>query len=151
MEVKRISAEDTYHIRQRMLRPDGTEADCHFKGDKDELTFHLGAFEDKKLISIASFYFENNKNFEKDHPYQFRLRGMATLEGFGGKGCGSALLKTAIPLIKQNQCDFLWCNARVSAQGFYEKVGFKAIGEEFIIDELPDIPHVLMGIFIDTE
>jgi len=129
-----------------MLRPHGTLADCVFKGDDDELTFHLGAFIDGKLVSVASFYFENKDIFEKDHPHQYRLRGMATLPDFQGQGLSSALLKTAFPLIKQNQCTLLWCNARVSAEGFYTKVGFQAHGNIFTIPSIGD--HRLMSIEI---
>ncbi len=127
-----------------MLRPHGTLEDCIFKGDTDELTFHLGAFVDKKLVSVASFYFENNSAFEA--PYQYRLRGMATLPEYQGQGLSSALLRTAFPMIKQNQCSLLWCNARKVAQGFYQNVGFEVHGNEF---EVPQIgPHYLMSIQI---
>jgi hypothetical protein len=40
----------------------------------------------------------------------------------------------------------VWCNARTPAVGFYEKLGFSTIGEEF---ELPPIgPHYLMEIWL---
>lgn len=129
-----------------MLRSHGTIEDCHFRGDDDELTFHLGAFVDKKLVSVASFYFESNDSFPQ-HPYQFKLRGMATLPEFQGQGLSQALLRTAFPVIKQNQCTLLWCNARVSAMGFYTKVGFTANSEPF---EVPHIgKHILMSIKIE--
>jgi len=144
VEVLRIKSLDTYPIRHRILRPHGTIEECMFKGDNDELTFHLGAFVEKKLVSVASFYFERNTTFPD--PYQFRLRGMATLPEYQGRGLSSALLRTALPAIKQNQCTLLWCNARESALGFYEKVGFKPHGEVF---EIPHIgPHFLMSIQI---
>lgn len=146
VQVLRIKAIDTYPIRHKMLRPHGTIEDCRFRGDDDELTFHLGAFVDNKLVSVASFYFERNEVFT-DHPYQFKLRGMATLPEYQGRGLSQALLRTAFPVIKQNQCTLLWCNARVSAQGFYTKVGFTPYGEPF------DVPvigkHILMSIKID--
>ncbi len=116
-----------------------------YPGDQDELTFHLGAFVDKKLVSVASFYFESNKNFSDE--YQYRLRGMATLPDYQGQGHSSSLLKTAFPVIKQNQCTLLWCNARERAMGYYLKVGFKPTGDFF---ELPKIgSHILMSIKID--
>jgi GNAT superfamily N-acetyltransferase len=145
MEVLRIKAIDTYPIRHKMLRPNGTIEDCMFQGDNDELTFHLGAFVDKKLVSVASFYFERNSTFPD--PYQYRLRGMATLPEYQGRGLSSALLRTAFPVIKQNQCTLLWCNAREKAMGFYTKVGFEAHGELFTIQNIGK--HRLMSIKID--
>lgn len=145
MKVLRVSGRDTYPLRHKMLRPSGTLQDCIFPGDQDELTFHLGAFVENKLASVASFYFENHPLF-KEHPHQYRLRGMATLPDHQGLGLSSALLKTAFPLIKQNQCHFLWCNARATAVGFYQKVGFVPYGDIF---EIPLIgPHQLMSISI---
>ena len=74
MEVLRIKANDTYAIRHKMLRPSGTLEDCIFQGDHDELTFHLGAFVDKKLVSVASFYFEKHPLFEQ--VYQYHRHGV---------------------------------------------------------------------------
>jgi GNAT superfamily N-acetyltransferase len=145
MEVLRIKAIDTHLIRHKMLRPNGTLEDCIFQGDGDELTFHLGAFVDKKLVSVASFYFEKHPNFSD--LYQYRLRGMATLPEFQGQGLSSALLRTAFPVIKQNQCSLLWCNAREKAQGFYSKVGFTPTGDLFTIPQIGK--HQLMSIKID--
>jgi GNAT superfamily N-acetyltransferase len=145
MEVLRIKSIDTYAIRHKMLRPSGTVEDCMFQGDNDELTFHLGAFVDKKLVSVASFYFEKHPSFPET--YQYRLRGMATLPEFQGHGLSSALLRTAFPVIKQNQCNILWCNAREKAMGFYTKVGFVAHGELFTIQNIGK--HMLMSIKLD--
>lgn len=128
-----------------MLRPNGTLDDCVFQGDNDEMTFHLGAFVDKKLVSVASFYFERNTHFRD--PYQYRLRGMATLPEYQGQGLSSALLRTAFPVIKQNQCTLLWCNAREKAVGFYSKVGFTPSGESFSIPHIGK--HILMSIKIE--
>lgn len=145
MEVLRIKSIDTYPIRHKMLRPNGTVEDCMFQGDNDELTFHLGAFVDKKLVSVASFYFERHPSFSD--AYQYRLRGMATLPEYQGQGHSQALLRTAFPVIKQNQCTLLWCNAREKAMGFYLKVGFQPTGDLFTIQNIGK--HMLMSIKID--
>jgi GNAT superfamily N-acetyltransferase len=145
VQVLRIKSIDTQHIRHKMLRPSGTLEDCVFRGDNDELTFHLGAFVDSKLVSVASFYFERNDIFSDQ--YQYRLRGMATLPEYQGQGLSSALLRTAFPVIKQNQCTLLWCNAREKAMGFYLQVGFEATGEFFSVPNIGK--HILMSIKID--
>lgn len=140
MNVKQIEAKDTYGIRNVILRPGLPEETCYFNGDHDEHTFHLGAFVEGKLASVASFYFTKNPDIENN--YQYQLRGMATLEQFQGHGLSSALLRTAFPIIKNNHVDLLWCNARSGAKGFYEKVGFKTISDEFQIEGVG--PHFLM-------
>ncbi|AUN97951.1 GNAT family N-acetyltransferase [Bacteriovorax stolpii] len=142
MKVLRLSAQDTYPIRQQVLIPDHDIKKAKFENDEDEdISFHLGAFKDSKLVSVASFYYERNPIFQDQHQYQ--LRGMATLPEFQGQGLSSELLTMAFPIIKQNFCTLLWCNARTTAVGFYEKVGFKKLNEE--VFEIEGIgPHVLM-------
>lgn len=142
MKVLRISAQDTYPIRQQVLVPTHELKKAKFEHDDDEdISFHLGAFTDSQLVSVASFFYERNPLFSDLHQYQ--LRGMATLAEFQGQGLSSELLTTAFPIIKQNFCTLLWCNARVSAVGYYEKVGFLKFNND--IFEIDDIgPHVLM-------
>ncbi|EQC46047.1 GNAT family N-acetyltransferase [Bacteriovorax sp. Seq25_V] len=141
MEVKQISARDTYPIRHKILRPGREFETCIFEGDDDEQTIHLGAFVEGRLVSVASLYYEKNPLFEGEN--HFQLRGMATLEEFQRKGFSRELLKVAFPIIKQNFCNLVWCNARVEARPFYEKLGFESFGEIF---EIPDVgPHILMS------
>ena len=140
MEVRQIEAKDTYPLRQRVLRPHGTLDDCFFEGDNDENTFHLGAFLNEELVSVASFYLNNHPEIPNE--YQFRLRGMATDDSHRGKGLSSELLRVAFPIIKNNHVEVVWCNARSSAVGFYEKIGFKKIGPEFEVTKIG--PHYLM-------
>lgn len=141
MKVLRISAGDTTDIRHQMLRAGRPREEAVFAGDEEDQTFHLGAFVENRLVSVASFYFEKHPDLV-EHEYQYRLRGMATLPEFQGQGLSSALLKMAFPIIKQNFCTLLWCNARTSASGFYQRVGFEKIGEEFDIETVG--PHHLM-------
>ncbi len=142
MKVLRISASDTYHIRHKVLAPGLTLDAIKFPNDDDDdLSFHLGAFIDGHLVSVASFFYEKHPNFSDLHQYQ--LRGMATLPEYEKKGLSSELLKVAFPIIRQNFCTLLWCNARKSAVGFYEKVGFLKNDEpEFEIDHIG--AHFLM-------
>lgn len=142
MKVLRISAIDTYPIRQQVLVTDHDIKKVKFENDEDDdISFHLGAFKNSQLVSVASFYYERNPIFEDQHQYQ--LRGMATLPEFQGQGLSSELLNVAFPIIKQNFCTLLWCNARTTAIGFYQKVGFQIYNaEEFIIPGIG--PHVLM-------
>ncbi|MEX0798991.1 MAG: GNAT family N-acetyltransferase [Bacteriovoracaceae bacterium] len=141
MDVKQIDYSDTYPIRSQMLRPGLPIETCHFDGDDNELAFHLGAYIDDTLASVASFYFKSHPGIiEQEHQYQ--LRGMATLPEYQHQGLSRALLKAAFPIIQNNHVSLVWCNARVGASGFYEKVGFKKISDMF---EVPGVgPHYLM-------
>ena len=113
MIIKQIEAKDTYNLRHEVLRPDMPIQSCQFDGDNDEQTFHLGAYIEEKLVSVASFYLENHKDIEDE--YQFRLRGMATLEDMRGKGLSTGLLRTAFPLIKSNHVKVVCFNEKRSS------------------------------------
>ncbi len=140
MKVLQISAKDTYLIRKQMLREDHDLESVKFEGDENEQTFHLGAFYNNKLVSVASFYFNRNENFKED--YQYQLRGMATLPEFQRKGFSSELLNVGFPIVKQNFCQLIWCNARQSARTFYEKVGMEMVKGPY---DIPTVgPHYLM-------
>lgn len=141
MDIKQINAADTYTLRQSVLRPDHSLENVHFDGDEDDQTFHLGAFEKNKLVSISSFYFERHPDFDVEN--QYRLRGMATAPEFRGKGISSSLLETAFPIIKQNLCQLVWCNARMTALDFYKKVGFIEYGSVFDIKTIG--PHIVVS------
>jgi len=123
MKILRIQAADTYNLRKLLLSDTTQTHLIKFDNDEDEdLSFHLGAFYESKLVSVASFYYQRNILFVDQHQYQ--LRGMATHPDFQHKGFSRELLNMAFPIIEQNFCSLLWCMAKIEAQGFYEKVGF---------------------------
>lgn len=131
LKVLRIGHVDTIGIRHQMLRANRPVEECYFAGDEDEQTFHLGAFQSGRLVSVASFYFEKNDLLGNSN--QYRLRGMATLPHCQRRGYSSELLRMGFPIAKQNSCNIVWCNARKKAIGFYEKLGFHKNGREFTI------------------
>jgi len=99
----------------------------------------------KNLLALLHFILKEVIDFQIS--IQYRLRGMATLPEYQGQGLSSSLLRTAFPVIKQNQCTLLWCNAREKAMGFYTKVGFTPTGDFFTIPNIGK--HILMSIKID--
>lgn len=138
--VRRISAEETLPLRSAVLRKNKPFEECVLPTDEITGVFHLGYFLDDKLICIGTF-------FPEDYPEMgtggFRLRGMATDPGFAGKGFGVALINFAIDELTSVQASYIWCNARSTAVGFYSKLGFEIISEEF---EVPGIgPHFNMS------
>ncbi|MCY8520122.1 GNAT family N-acetyltransferase [Bacillus atrophaeus] len=138
--VNEISAEDTYEIRHMILRPHQTIEQCKYEQDKEEGSFHLGAFFDGTLISIASFYRQDHPLIEASPSYQ--MRGMATLPGYRKQRAGSTLVTRAEQKLADMGAKTVWCNARCHVQGYYEKLGWKDTGDPF---DLPGIgPHIVM-------
>lgn len=139
-EVRRIKPEMTYTIRHRILRPHQAMEDCKYDTDNQDSAFHVGAFYQGKLISVASFCVEKHHDFPIEK--QYRLRAMATLEDFRKLGSGRALVNHGENLLKEQGINLLWCKGRTTVQGYYSKLGFKAHGEVF--DYPPIGPHVIM-------
>ena len=141
LKIRRISASETYAVRQPVLRPGRPLSECLFEGDLSPETFHLGYFENEVLTGVASFMKKQNPMFFQ--PFQSQLRGMAVLPDFKGKGIGAALLKAGeAQLQKLDTSVLLWFNARNYAVGFYEKFGYQTKGTEF---DVPGVcPHIVM-------
>ncbi|MBM7553014.1 GNAT family N-acetyltransferase [Thalassobacillus pellis] len=138
--VRRIEPEMTYPLRHRILRPHQDYKACIYKTDKDDFTFHIGAFMQGKLISIASFYLENHTDFSANK--QYRLRAMATIPEFRNKGAGSRVIRFAENIIIDQGVNLLWCKGRTSVQEYYKKLGFRTHGNVF--DYPPIGPHIVM-------
>ena len=59
-----------------------------------------------------------------------------------GIGLGKKLMESAMPKIKEAfGCDEIILHSQIQAEGFYEKLGFKRVGEVFMEEE---IPHIIM-------
>jgi len=134
--VKRITSAETLPLRSAVLRNNKPLAECILPTDETAGIFHLGYFLEDQLICIGTFFPEDYRGYG---PGGFRLRGMATDPLFTGKGFGADLIKFAIDELTSVQASYIWCNARSTAVGFYKKLGFEVISEEF---EVPGIgPH----------
>lgn len=70
-----------------------------------------------------------------------KFRQMAVADDWQGKGIGAALLEHAHSWATDTGCVQAQLHARISAQIFYEKMGYAACGEPFI--EVT-IPHIKM-------
>jgi len=140
IEIRKVSPEMTYPLRHRILRPSQPIEESMYDSDHKEGTFHVGAFSEDKLISVATFIPDSNPAFTAKK--QYRLRQMATLENYRKKGAGSAIVQYAEEYIRELGIHVLWCKGRTSVQEYYRKMGFEAYGEVF--DYPPIGPHIIM-------
>ena len=133
-------------IRWRVLRPGFPRETAQFAGDLDATTFHMGVFLGGDLVGVSSVY-EVACPVEPTATKAMQLRGMATTEEARGSGCGRRLLLACMDYAREKGCDWMWCNARVSAVPFYAKHGWKQRGVEF---EIPTVgPHFHMVLQLD--
>ncbi len=141
--VRNISPESTRPLRHQVLWPliartvDGVTETDFVAGD-----IHLGVYCEDRLVSVGSLFPTPSPRLS--NAKQYRLRAMATDPEFRGRHCGAALVRSAITLLKEKGVEVLWCDARLHATGFYEKLGFSMLEEVY---EVPRIgPHRFMWI-----
>jgi GNAT superfamily N-acetyltransferase len=132
MEIRSITAADARTVRHPVLRAGHPPESASFDHDDDLDTWHFGAYDGVKLIGVATFFAERCPL--RPGLRAWRLRGMATVDEMQGRGAGRALVAEGVRVATAAGAALMWCNARVTARGFYERVGFVAVGDEF---ELP--------------
>jgi ribosomal protein S18 acetylase RimI-like enzyme len=93
----------------------------------------MGAYEDDQMLGCCMLVEEGSNTV--------RLRQMAVINDLQGKGIGKALMQFAENLARDRGYKKITMHARKNAIGFYEKMGYKRIGEEF--NEIT-IPHYMM-------
>lgn len=74
-----------------------------------------------------------------------RLGRMAVLPDYRGQGVGSALLRYALLLARQQGIGTLRLNAQIQVMPFYQRFGFVTVGERF---EEAGIPHQAMRLTV---
>jgi GNAT superfamily N-acetyltransferase len=99
--------------------------------EKDHML--IAAFEEERMLGCCMLI--------EEQPDAIRLRQMAVLNDLQGKGIGRALMNFAENLARDRGYRIIRMHARINAVGFYEKVGYKVKGDQFL--EVT-IPHYVM-------
>ena len=124
--IRKIHWRDTLALRHAVLWPNKSPDFCMVEGDTEAI--HYGGFDGDVLISVASIYLTENSA---------RLRKFATATEHQRRGVGSAMLTHIIRNLKEENIAELWCDARESATGFYERFGMQREGERFYKSGVP--------------
>ncbi|TKB98924.1 GNAT family N-acetyltransferase [Pedobacter cryophilus] len=118
--IEQITQELTWKIRQKELNPELPLA--AIKLPEDDLGMHLGLFHNNKLITVVSL-------FEYGEVLQFRK--FATDSEYQKMGFGKQMIEYILAYAEEHHFTKVWCNARTSASGFYEKFGFTETEDRF--------------------
>jgi N-acetylglutamate synthase-like GNAT family acetyltransferase len=101
--------------------------------EKEKEDVLMGAFEDDRILGCCLLTKLDEKTV--------RLRQMAVPNNLQGKGIGRALMIFAENIARDMGYKTLVMHARKTAIGFYEKLGYRTTGNEFV--EVT-IPHYVM-------
>lgn len=124
---------ETVAVRDAILRqPLGMRIRPEDVAD-DATRTHFAAVSDGMVIACISAVHLDAK--------RMKLRQMAVAAETQGKGIGAALVRFAHTWAREQGYKQITLNARTSAQGFYEKLGYETHGERF---EEVGVEHIEM-------
>lgn len=118
--IEQIRPELTWRLRQQVLYPAQNLYEMEL--DEDNNGIHFGAFTDAALVGIISLFQDGSS---------FQFRKLAVSPDFQKKGIGNSLLTRVEEYAQSEGGTIIWCNARVSAIGFYLKAGYAHTGQLF--------------------
>ena len=100
--------------------------------DDDPASKHLVAIaEDGQIVGYARLIMEQGGA---------QIRQVAVAFDWQRSGVGSALMQAVVAdALERGACE-VWLNARASALGFYERLGFVAVGDTFVTGRT-GLPH----------
>ena len=136
-----ISHEETWPLRNLVLRPGRDLSACQWPGDTDETTQHYGTSIDGQIVAIGSLYVAAHDC--APGPDVWQLRGMAVHPDHRGMQLGRQLLDHMIRDARDRLgATTIWCNARIRAVTLYERAGLECVSEPFEIEGVG--PHRVM-------
>ena len=123
--------EQMVELRSKILRiPLGLSfTEEQLATERDDI--RLGAFDEKNNLLKACCI------LSKVDDSTIKLRQMAVLDEFQGKGIGRQLIAFAEKVARDADFKRIIMNARKSVEGFYGKLGYTIVGSEFIEVSIP--------------
>lgn len=101
--------------------------------EQEKQNLLIGAFEEESMLGCCMLV--------KESPQKVRLRQMAVLNDLQGKGIGRAMIQFAENVARDQGYKIINMHARKPVVGFFEKMGYKVVSDEFM--EI-NIPHYEM-------
>ena len=101
--------------------------------EKEKTNILIASFDDDEMLGCCMLSPLNKETVQ--------LRQMAVPDNLQGKGIGASMMSFAELVARDKGFKKLLMHARKTAVGFYEKLGYKVAGDEFV--EVT-IPHYLM-------
>lgn len=121
MLIKKINFKDTLNIRHRVLWPNKPLKFCQLENDPKGV--HYGGYIGNILICVASIFTTDRRT---------RLRKFATIPEYQNMGYGSKMLSKIIDDLIVCKTNWFWCDARVTAEGFYNRFKMNRCGQIFL-------------------
>ncbi len=138
--VRQVAAAEVLSLRHSVLRAGLPPDTARFAGDEEPESRHFGAYRGSQLVGVATLLVRAEPS--RPGVPALQLRGMATLPEVRGEGFGAELAAACVAEAALRGVSLVWCNARLSAAGFYARQGFERDSETFEVAGIG--PHVRM-------
>ena len=126
LKIKRVSSQlelvQVFSIRIRVfVREQHVPAEIELDAD-DQRAIHFLATNSGRAVGTARVVMSHG---------EAKIGRMAVLKSYRRKGVGAALLKRAILAAKRLHARRIYLHAQIAVTGFYERMGFRAVGRVF--------------------
>lgn len=131
--AERATIEEVLPVRLALLRPPGFPPQRPKPEDLLPECAHFVVRDGGRIVATATINPEGLRGV-------WQLRAVAAERR--GRGEGRAVVEACIAHARERGATRVWCHGRTGARGFYERLGFRAVGEEY---EVPvSGPHFRM-------
>lgn len=96
----------------------------------DKLAYHAVIFDGETPVACGRYYGSCDP---------FHIGRIAVIPGYRGKGVGAVIMKALEEFARENGAAELTLSAQTRAAAFYEKLGFRRVGEEYPDESCPHI------------
>ncbi len=132
--IRRITAEETVPLRHSVLWPDHPVS--YVLLPEDASGYHYGAFlpDTSTPVAVISVFVDPLPDAPSvdTRAEAARFRKFACDPNHQGRGIGTMLLKHVFDTAAAEMgCGVIWCDARMSAAGWYERRGMRKFGDMF--------------------
>ncbi|MFI5035557.1 MAG: GNAT family N-acetyltransferase [Acidimicrobiales bacterium] len=141
LSVEEVDPRRLHDLRRRVLRGGDPAAAVDEPRDTEATTLHLAGVLDGVVVVCASFYATPHAP-EPAPAYQ--LRFMAADPAVRGRGFGARVLDEAERRLAARGVVRLWANARDSALGFYQSVGWTVVAGTHFVSVETGLPHTVI-------
>jgi len=138
LKIKRVSSQlelvQIFTIRIRVfVREQRVPVEIELDAD-DQHAIHFLATSSGKAVGTARVVMRHG---------DAKIGRMAVLKSYRRRGVGAALLKRAVLAAKRLRARRIYLHAQVAVTGFYERMGFRAVGRVFDEAEIAHLKMIL--------